>query len=104
MDAFWVDLVKQVPALAVLCYMLMAFLGHLKHRDENDKTQQESCHNFQREMMAQATVTNTKVVTAFDRNTEALGRNNEATERLANVTEDIMRRLERHDARTGVQA
>lgn len=97
----WIELAKQVPALTVLCYMLMVFLAHLKHRDEQERLRQESCHEFQRQMMSQATAANNKVVEAFDRNTEALGRNNESIVRLAAVTDDVMRRIERHDARQG---
>jgi hypothetical protein len=99
MEVIWVQFVQQAPALAVLVFLVVCFLGHLKHIDTMQQSQQESCHNFQREMMGKASATSDKVIIAFDRNTEALGRNNQATERLASITEDCMKRLERHDAR-----
>lgn len=72
------EVVRQVPALAVLTWIVYKFLAHLRAGDEAsakrdaDRTAAiehlgETCHAFQKELSS-------RVQTSLDRNTETLGR------------------------------
>ena len=49
LEGFVMGLLKQVPALAVLAYIVFIFLKHLAHRDEVMRKIGDGCHEVQKE-------------------------------------------------------
>jgi len=88
MDAILTKLIDQSPMAAALLILVIIFMRFIsKERDRNERIEtraQESitnmgqeCHAFQREMVAKADASHTKVSAALDRNTEAYARTSE---------------------------
>ena len=105
METIFQEAVKQVPAVVVaivgIVTIVKYFLSHLKTMQEAWSVEQhertktlkeigENCHSFTLALTEKQEGQTEKVVEAFDRNTEMLGRNMVALER----TEDIFTRIE----------
>ena len=68
LEGFVMGLLKQVPALAVLAYIVFIFLKHLAHRDEVMRKIGDGCHDVQKE----SHLVMREISTAFGENTTAM--------------------------------
>lgn len=106
-----VELLKQVPALGVLVYLVMTFLRNIETRDkeyldhlsglesrrvdESDKRSEairhlgDQCHAFQLDLNQKMGVTLGKVSDSMDRNTEVLGQAIHALDHFSSSQENI---------------
>lgn len=96
-----IEAAKQVPALAVLVFIVMRFLDHMKNgeqtRNASFKELGDSCHLFQAQMMtryellmARYESTNRATQDSLNENTKALGRAGGIAERVDRLL-DLMK-------------
>lgn len=93
MESLVTELAKQVPALVVLVFVVVRFLGYLSVLEERrekldsiriDTLQNlgDACHDFQRDMMIRFETAMRKTDMALERNSDLLSRHNQALDRL----------------------
>jgi hypothetical protein len=76
MDQYWMELIKQVPALVVLVWIVYKFLDHLKSIIADHRNDQNQHIVSFREMAEEQQQHLSRSSAAIDRNTETLGKNN----------------------------
>lgn len=72
MDDIW-QIGKQVPALAVLAWIVWKFLVNSREQEAAITRIASSCHEFQRDTLARVEDVLDRATTALDRNSEAFG-------------------------------
>jgi len=98
MDSLWAEVAKQIPSLAVLCFLVIAFIKHLtaegdrgermeSSRNKALKEISDSCHESQREIVKETTMALARAATVIDRNAEVLGKTIHVIERLQEKNE-----------------
>jgi len=84
-EQWWIEVVKQVPSLVVLSWLVVVFLKHMKedrhHRERAEERSAEtlksigtSCHTFQRELTAKNHEVMVKTHGALEKNADALSK------------------------------
>lgn len=87
MDAIVTELVKQIPSLAVLSWLVYMFLENLKQRDRALNALGENCHSFQIQIQDRYKSNIMLMGTALENNTKALNENTHALGRIESVLE-----------------
>ncbi len=80
METAVLEILKQVPALAVLAWLVTRFLNEIGKRDEVLKDLSAACHDVHQ-----------RSIVAVDRNSEALGRIESALDGQRQLTTDAVR-------------
>ncbi len=78
MDTLWTEIIKQVPSLAVLCFIVVQFLKSMKSRDEMNGNMMEKIEHMHRESAK-----------SINENTRVIGRACEVIEGAAECIKDI---------------
>ena len=89
MDNVLPELVKQIPSLSVLAFLVMKFLVSLKDRDIALSELNKQCHDFQSGMQEKHRENVAVMATALSQNTQALSANTHALGRVESVLDDL---------------
>lgn len=91
--AFLSEAARQIPAVAVLVFVVIKFLSHIRESDRARERLESArikalenlgsaCYSFQESLAERHETLVSRVTTALDRNTDALGRATQAVDRF----------------------
>lgn len=93
MEQLWLEVVKQVPSLGVLAWLVYTFLAEQDKRDQKLSELGNSCHEFQLGIAEARKEEIRHVGEVIERNTAALSANTHALGRVESVLDDLDSRI-----------
>lgn len=88
-ESFYVEVLKQVPALGVLAWIVWKFLAHLESQQAGQNAAEAQREMALRDMSGKTEAAMMKVATSMERNAEVLARNTGTLDRMDRVLEAL---------------